>query len=351
MVPNEGDEMKLNFDNYDNEELEDDIYDYEQDDDEYEDEDSPIDEEEYEYVTPWYIKFGKILIGIVVVFAVLLAVRFFTGGGSHKTAFLSDVNKQFNQEKLAKKYDVTMTKKKKISQASGVIMVSGKQANITFKTNKKEHTVLVDGDKVYQNKKELDTKEAVSAKETNSKSNKRLEEFLTKLDDKHFTKTDKGYELTLSTDETKELFSILETKELKQFKLYKNHIAKASKLETKVLVNENETNIKVDYKNKEAFKLDITVSDTKFKEIKPKTTKKETKTSSSSNTSVDISSITKSSSSSSQPEQSSTEQTSEDAESQAIQDLRTYLSNDADGFTEDDQRVIDHQKELEKRAE
>ena len=340
--------MKLNFDNYDNEELEDDIYDYEQDDDEYEDEDSPIDEEEYEYVTPWYIKFGKILIGIVVVFAVLLAVRFFTGGGSHKTAFLSDVNKQFNQEKLAKKYDVTMTKKKKISQASGVIMVSGKQANITFKTNKKEHTVLVDGDKVYQNKKELDTKEAVSAKETNSKSNKSLEEFLTKLDDKHFTKTDKGYELTLSTDETKELFSILETKELKQFKLYKNHIAKASKLETKVLVNENETNIKVDYKNKEAFKLDITVSDTKFKEIKPKTKNKETKASSSS---VDISSITKSSSSSSQPEPSSTEQTSEETESQAIQDLRTYLSNDADGFTEDDQRVIDHQKELEKRAE
>lgn len=348
MVPNEGDEMKLNFDNYDNEELEDDIYDYEQDDDEYEDEDSPIDEEEYEYVTPWYIKFGKILIGIVVVFAVLLAVRFFTGGGSHKTAFLSEVNKQFNQEKLAKKYDVTMTKKKKISQASGVIMVSGKQANITFKTNKKEHTVLVDGDKVYQNKKELDTKEAVSAKETNSKSNKSLEEFLTKLDDKHFTKTDKGYELTLSTDETKELFSILETKELKQFKLYKNHIAKASKLETKVLVNENETNIKVDYKNKEAFKLDITVSDTKFKEIKPKTKNKETKASSSS---VDISSITKSSSSSSQPEPSSTEQTSEETESQAIQDLRTYLSNDADGFTEDDQRVIDHQKELEKRAE
>ena len=43
--------MKLNFDNYDNEELEDDIYDYEQDDDDY-DEDSPIDEEEYEYVTP-----------------------------------------------------------------------------------------------------------------------------------------------------------------------------------------------------------------------------------------------------------------------------------------------------------
>lgn len=151
--------MKLNFDNYDNEELEDDIYDYEQDDDDY-DEDSPIDEEEYEYVTPWYIKFGKILIGIVAIFAVLLAVRFFTGGGSPKTAFLSEVNKQFNQEKLAKKYDVTMTKKKKISQASGVIMVSGKQANITFKTNEKEHTVLVDGDKVYQNKKELDTKKS-----------------------------------------------------------------------------------------------------------------------------------------------------------------------------------------------
>ena len=55
MVPNEGDEMKLNFDNYDNEELEDNIYDYEQDDDDY-DEDSPINEEEYEYVTPWYIK-------------------------------------------------------------------------------------------------------------------------------------------------------------------------------------------------------------------------------------------------------------------------------------------------------
>lgn len=338
--------MKLNFDNYDNEELEDDIYDYEQDDDEYY-EDSPIDEEEYEYVTPWYIKFGKILIGIVAIFAVLLAVRFFTGGGSPKTAFLSEVNKQFNQEKLAKKYDVTMTKKKKISQASGVIMVSGKQANITFKTNEKEHTVLVDGDKVYQNKKELDTKEAVSAKETSSKSNKSLEEFLMKLDDKHFTKTDKGYELTLSTDETKELFSILETKELKQFKLYKNHIATASKLETKVLVNENETNIQVDYKNKEAFKLNITVSDTKFKEIKPKTKNKETKASSSS---VDISSITKSSSSSSQPEPSS-DQSSEETESQAIQDLRTYLSNDADGFTEDDQRVIDHQKELEKRAE
>ena len=338
--------MKLNFDNYDNEELEDDIYDYEQDDDEYY-EDSPIDEEEYEYVTPWYIKFGKILIGIVAIFAVLLAVRFFTGGGSPKTAFLSEVNKQFNQEKLAKKYDVTMTKKKKISQASGVIMVSGKQANITFKTNEKEHTVLVDGDKVYQNKKELDTKEAVSAKETSSKSNKSLEEFLMKLDDKHFTKTDKGYELTLSTDETKELFSILETKELKQFKLYKNHIATASKLETKVLVNENETNIQVDYKNKEAFKLNITVSDTKFKEIKPKTKNKETKASSSS---VDISSITKSSSSSSQPEPSS-DQSFEETESQAIQDLRTYLSNDADGFTEDDQRVIDHQKELEKRAE
>lgn len=337
--------MKLNFDNYDNEELEDDIYDYEHDDEEYEDEDSPIEEEEYEYVTPWYIKVGKILIGIVAIFAVLLAVRFFTGGGSPKTAFLSEVNKQFNQEKLAKKYDVTMTKKKKISQASGDIMVSGKQANITFKTKDQEHTVLVDGDKVYQNKKELDTKEAVSAKETSSKSNKSLEEFLTKLDDKHFTKTDKGYELTLSTDETKELFSILETKALKQFKLYKNHIAKTSKLETKILVNENETHIQVDYKNKEAFKLDITVSDTKFKEIKPKTKKKETETSSSS---VDISSITKSSSSSSQPEQSSTEQTSEDAESQAIQDLRTYLSNDADGFTEDDQRVIDHQKELEK---
>lgn len=340
--------MKLNFDNYDNEELEDDIYDYEHDDEEYEDEDSPIDEEEYEYVTPWYIKFGKILIGIVAVFAVLLAVRFFTGGGSPKTAFLSEVNKQFNQEKLAKKYDVTMTKKKKISQASGVIMVSGKQANITFKTNEKEHTVLVDGDKVYQNKKELDTKEAVSAQETSSKSNKSLEEFLTKLDDKHFTKTDKGYELTLSTKETKELFSILETKELKQFKLYKNHIAKASKLETKILVNDKETQIQVDYKNKEAFKLNITVSDTKFKEIKPKTKNKETKASSSS---VDISNITKSSSSSSQPEQSSTEQTSEETESQAIQDLRTYLSNDADGFTEDDQRVIDHQKELEKRAE
>lgn len=339
--------MKLNFDNYDNEELEDDIYDYEQDDDEY-DEDSPIDEEEYGYVTPWYIKVGKILIGIVAIFAVLLAVRFFTGGGSPKTAFLSEVNKQFNQEKLAKKYDVTMTKKKKISQASGVIMVSGKQANITFKTKDNEHTVLVDGDKVYQNKKELDTKEAVSAKETSSKSNQSLEEFLTKLDDKHFTKTDKGYELTLSTKETKELFSILETKELKQFKLYKNHIAKASKLETKVLVNENETHIQVDYKNKEAFKLDITVSDTKFKEIKPKTKNKETKASSSS---VDISNITKSSSSSSQPEQSSTEQTSEETESQAIQDLRTYLSNDGDGFTEDDQRVIDHQKELEKRAE
>lgn len=348
MVPNEGDEMKLNFDNYDNEELEDDIYDYEQDDDEYEDEDSPIDEEEYEYVTPWYIKFGKIIIGIVAIFAVLLAVRFFTGGGSPKTAFLSEVNKQFNQEKLAKKYDVTMTKKKKISQASGVIMVSGKQANITFKTNEKEHTVLVDGDKVYQNKKELDTKEAVSAQETSSKSNKSLEEFLTKLDDKYFTKTDKGYELTLSTKETKELFSILETKELKQFKLYKNHIAKASKLETKVLVNDKETQIQVDYKNKEAFKLNITVSDTKFKEIKPKTKNKETKASSSS---VDISNITKSSSSSSQPEQSSTEQTSEETESQAIQDLRTYLSNDADGFTEDDQHVIDHQKELEKRAE
>ena len=29
--------MKLNFDNYDNEELEDDIYDYEHDDEEYED--------------------------------------------------------------------------------------------------------------------------------------------------------------------------------------------------------------------------------------------------------------------------------------------------------------------------
>lgn len=346
MVPNEGDEMKLNFDNYDNEELEDNIYDYEQDDDDY-DEDSPINEEEYEYVTPWYIKFGKILIGIVVVFAVLLAVRFFTGGGSPKTAFLSDVNKQFNQEKLAKKYDVTMTKKKKISQASGVIMVSGKQANITFKTKDKEHTVLVDGDKVYQNKKELDTKEAVSTKETNSKSNKSLEEFLTKLDDKHFTKTDKGYELTLSTNETKELFSILETKELKQFKLYKNHIAKASKLETKVLVNDKETNIQVDYKNKETYKLDITVSDTKFKEIKPKTKKKETKASSSS---VDISNITKSNSSSSQPEPSS-DQSSEETESQAIQDLRTYLSNDADGFTEDDQHVIDHQKELEKRAE
>ena len=340
--------MKLNFDNYDNEELEDNIYDYEQDDDDY-DEDSPINEEEYEYVTPWYIKFGKILIGIVSFFAVLLAVRFFTGGGSPKTAFLSEVNKQFNQEKLAKKYDVTMTKKKKISQASGVIMVSGKQANITFKTKDKEHTVLVDGDKVYQNKKELDTKEAVSTKETNSKSNKSLEEFLTKLDDKHFTKTDKGYELTLSTNETKELFSILETKELKQFKLYKNHIAKASKLETKVLVNDKETNIQVDYKNKETYKLDITVSDTEFKEIKPKTKKKET--SSSSSSSVDISSITKSSSSSSQPEPSSTEQTSEETESQAIQDLRTYLSNDADGFTEDDQRVIDHQKELEKRAE
>lgn len=339
--------MKLNFDNYDNEELEDDIYDYEQDDDDY-DEDSPIDEEEYKYVTPWYIKFGKIIIGIVAIFAVLLAVRFFTGGGSPKTAFLSEVNKQFNQEKLAKKYDVTMTKKKKISQASGVIMVSGKQANITFKTKDNEHTVLVDGDKVYQNKKELDTKEFVSAKETNSKSHKSLEEFLTKLDDKHFTKTDKGYELTLSTKETKELFSILETKELKQFKLYKNHIAKASKLETKILVNDKETNIQVDYKNKEAFKLNITVSDTKFKEIKPKTKNKETKASSSS---VDISNITKSSSSSSQPEQSSTEQTSEETESQAIQDLRTYLSNDADGFTEDDQRVIDHQKELEKRAE
>lgn len=339
--------MKLNFDNYDNEELEDDIYDYEQDDDDY-DEDSPINEEEYEYVTPWYIKFGKILIGIVTIFAVLLAIRFFTGGGSPKTAFLSEVNKQFNQEKLAKKYDVTMTKKKKISQASGVIMVSGKQANITFKTKDQEHTVLVDGDKVYQNKKELDTKEAVSAKETSSKSNQSLEEFLTKLDDKHFTKTDKGYELTLSTKETKELFSILETKELKQFKLYKNHIAKASKLETKILVNDKETQIQVDYKNKEAFKLNITVSDTKFKEIKPKTKKKETKTSSSS---VDISSITKSSSSSSQPEPSSTEQSSEETESQAIQDLRTYLSNDADGFTEDDQRVIDHQKELEKRAE
>lgn len=348
MVPNEGDEMKLNFDNYDNEELEDDIYDYEHDDEEYEDEDSPIDEEEYEYVTPWYIKFGKILIGIVAIFAVLLAVRFFTGGGSPKTTFLSEVNKQFNQEKLAKKYDVTMTKKKKISQTSGVIMVSGKQANITFKTKDQEHTVLVDGDKVYQNKKELDTKEAVSAKETSSKSNQSLEEFLTKLDDKHFTKTDKGYELTLSTKETKELFSILETKELKQFKLYKNHIAKASKLETKILVNDKETQIQVDYKNKEAFKLNITVSDTKFKEIKPKTKKKETKTSSSS---VDISSITKSSSSSSQPEPSSTEQSSEETESQAIQDLRTYLSNDADGFTEDDQRVIDHQKELEKRAE
>lgn len=348
MVPNEGDEMKLNFDNYDNEELEDNIYDYEQDDDDY-DEDSPINEEEYEYVTPWYIKFGKILIGIVTIFAVLLAIRFFTGGGSPKTAFLSEVNKQFNQEKLAKKYDVTMTKKKKISQASGVIMVSGKQANITFKTKDNEHTVLVDGDKVYQNKKELDTKEAVSAKETSSKSNQSLEEFLTKLDDKHFTKTDKGYELTLSTKETKELFSILETKELKQFKLYKNHIAKASKLETKILVNDKETQIQVDYKNKEAFKLNITVSDTKFKEIKPKTKKKET--SSSSSSSVDISSITKSSSSSSQPEPSSTEQTSEETESQAIQDLRTYLSNDADGFTEDDQRVIDHQKELEKRAE
>lgn len=339
--------MKLNFDNYDNEELEDDIYDYEQDDDEY-DEDSPIDEEEYEYVTPWYIKSGKILIGIVAIFAVLLAVRFFTGGGSPKAAFLSEVNKQFNQEKLAKKYDVTMTKKKKISQASGVIMVSGKQANITFKTKDKEHTVLVDDDKVYQNKKELDTKDTVSAKETSSKSNKSLEEFLMKLDDKHFTKTDKGYELTLSTDDTKELFSILETKELKQFKLYKNHIAKASKLETKVLVTDKETNIQVDYKNKEAFKLNITVSDTKFKEIKPKTKKKETKASSSS---VDISNITKSSSSSSQHEQSSTEQTSEETESQAIQDLRTYLSNDADGFTEEDQRVIDHQKELEKRAE
>ena len=342
--------MKLNFDNYDNEELEDDIHDYEHDDeeyDEYEDEDSPIDEE-YEYVTPWYIKFGKILIGIIAIFAVLLAIRFFTGGGSPKKAFLSEVNKQFNQEKLAKKYDVTMTKKKKISQASGVIMVSGKQANITFKTDNKEHTVLVDGDKVYQNKKELDIKDTVSAKETSSKSNKSLEEFLTKLDDKHFTKTDKGYELTLSTKETKELFSILETKELKQFKIYKNHIAKADKLETKVLVNDNKTHIQVDYKNKEAFKLNITVSDTKFEEIKPKTKKKETKGSSSS---VDISNITKSSSSSSQPEQPSTEQTSEDAESQAIQDLRTYLSNDADGFTEDDQRVIDHQKELEKRAE
>lgn len=337
--------MKLNFDNYDNEELEDNIYDYEQDDDEYEDEDSPIDEEEYEYVTPWYIKFGKIIIGIVAIFAVLLAVRFFTGGGSPKTAFLSEVNKQFNQEKLAKKYDVTMTKKKKISQASGVIMVSGKQANITFKTKDKEHTVLVDGDKVYQNKKELDTKEAVSAQETSSKSNQSLEEFLTKLDDKHFTQTDKGYESTLSTDETKELFSILETKELKQFKLYKNHIAKVSKLETKILVNDKETQIQVDYKNKEAFKLNITVSDTKFKEIKPKTKKKETKASSSS---VDISNITKSNSSSSQPEPSS-DQSSEETESQAIQDLRTYLSNDADGFTEDDQRVIDHQKELENR--
>lgn len=335
--------VKFNKDNFDDDELYDNEYDEESQDD---------DEEDYEYESPWYVKFGKIAGIIALVLVVLIGIRIFTGGGSTKSAkteFLTTLQKQFVTDKLAKKYEVTMTQDDEKYKASGEIMVADKQANITFKTEDKEHVVTVDGDKVYQNKKLLKTEDKVSTKSTKKETTSTLEDFLKNLDEKKFAKTDDGYDLTLSTDETKELFSSIETDELKQFKLYKNHIKPAKKLETKISVTEKDIKIKVDYKAKQAFKLNITVSDTKFKKIK--TVSSETKESSKDEkSSVDISSITKSSSKSTAQ---STEPAKPDTEieSQAIKDLREYFTNDADGFTEEDQKVIDHQKELEKQAQ
>lgn len=341
--------VKFNKDNFDDDELYDNEYEESQDDD----------DDEYEYESPWYVKFGKIAGIIALVLVVLIGIRIFTGGSSTKSAkteFLTTLQKQFVTDKLAKKYEVTMTQDDEKYKASGEIMVADKQANITFKTEDKEHVVTVDGNKVYQNNKLLKTEDKVSTKNTKKETTSTLEDFLKNLDEKKFTKTDDGYDLTLSTDETKELFSSIETDELKQFKLYKNHIKPAKKLETKISVTEKDTKIKVDYKAKQAFKLNITVSDTKFKKIK--TVSSETKESSSETnesskdekSSVDISSITKSSSKSTAQ---STEPAKPDTEteSQAIKDLREYFTNDADGFTEEDQKVIEHQKELEKQAQ
>ena len=335
--------VKFNKDDFDDDELYDNEYDEESQDD---------DEEDYEYESPWYVKFGKIAGIIALVLVVLIGIRIFTGGGSTKSAkteFLTTLQKQFVTDKLAKKYEVIMTQDDEKYKASGEIMVADKQANIIFKTEDKEHVVTVDGDKVYQNKKLLKTEDKVSTKSTKKETTSTLEDFLKNLDEKKFTKTDDGYDLTLSTDETKELFSLIETNELKQFKLYKNHIKPAKKLETKISLTEKDTKIKVDYKAKQAFKLSIAVSDTKFKKIK--TVSSEMKESSKDEkSSVDISSITKSSSKSTAQ---STEPAKPDTEteSQAIKDLREYFTNDADGFTEEDQKVIDHQKELEKQAQ
>lgn len=392
---------------YDEEEYDDEEYDDDEYDDEYDDDDEDDEDEDSPY--PKWLIYSGIGVGVVVL---LIIVRLVTGGGSAspKDDFLKRLNDSVKSE-YAMKYNLQISdmklpksmkkESKKLDDNisfKGNLNTNGKNTSLTISSNGLEDLLkheldaelVVIGDDIYakgafgakedeyinlaSNKKTKSTakaKENVDTDKIQKQVQNKLGDFFKNYDEKKFVKADKGDDisLNLSKSDVKKIIdmsldaSIENSKgsTKKDFKSKKKSIDKAwddvsTANATITLSKDKQIVIATTIKAEDFhFKIKLTGNMSDYKQVKkPKVNesskKSDTTDKSKNKSSVDLQSQP-SSSDSSAPSDTQGSDTANSDESPAIKDLREYLTNDADGFTDEDAKTVERQKQVEKQAE
>lgn len=394
---------------YDEDEYDEDEYDDDEYDDEYDDEDDEDEDDGSPY--PKWLIYSGIGLGVVVL---LVIVRLVTGGGSvsPKEEFLKRLNDSVKSE-YAMKYnlqasDITLPKRmKKVSKKlddnvslKGNLNTNGKDTSLTIKSNGLEKLLkdeldaelVVIGDDIYakgafgakedeyinlsshqKTKSTAKAKENIDTDKIQKQFQDKFGDFLKNYDEKKFVKDKKGDDisLTLGKSDVKKVVDMsLDTliknskgSTQKDFKSKKKTINKSwddieSATATITLSKEKHIVITTKVNSDDlAFKIKLTGDISDYKKVKKLKTKDDSKksdkkTDSKDKSSVDIQSQTSDSSNSSESQSNETQNTDANSdESPAIKDLREYLTNDADGFTEEDAKTVDRQKQVEKEKQ
>lgn len=392
---------------YDEEEYDDEEYDDDEYDDEYDDDDEDDEDEGSPY--PKWLIYSGIGVGVVVL---LILVRLVTGGGSAspKDDFLKRLNDSVKSE-YAMKYNLQISdmklpnsmkkESKKLDDTvsfKGNLNTNGKNTSLTISTNGLEDLLkheldaelVVIGDDIYakgafgakedeyinlaSNKKTKSTakaKENVDIDKIQKQVQNKLGDFFKNYDEKKFVKADKGDDisLNLSKSDVKKIIDMSLNASIenskgstkKDFKSKKKSIDKAwddvnTANATITLSKDKQIVIATTIKAEDFyFKIKLTSNMSDYKQVKKPKVKESSKKSdttdkSNNKSSVDLQSQP-SSSDSSTPSDAQGSDTANSDESPAIKDLREYLTNDADGFTEEDAKTIERQKQVEKQAE
>lgn len=382
---------------YDDEEYDDDEYDdeYDDDDEDYEDEGSPY---------PKWLIYSGIGVGVVVL---LIIVRLVTGGGSAspKDDFLKRLNDSVKSE-YAMKYNLQISdmklpksmkkESKKLDDTvsfKGNLNTNGKNTSLTISSNGLEELLkqeldaelVVIGDDIYakgvfgakedeyinlasntKTKSTAKAKENVNTDKIQKQIQNKLGDFFKNYDEKKFVKDGDNISLNLSKSDVKKIIdmsldaSIENSKgsTKKDFESKKKSIDKAwddvsTANATITLSKDKQIVITTTIKAEDFhFNIKFTGNMSDYKNVKTPKVKESNKSdntdTSKDKSSVDLQSQPSSSDSSASADTQGSDTANSD-ESPAIKDLREYLTNDADGFTDEDAKTVDRQKQVEQQ--